>query len=99
MYDSEKMIWKEEERSRIRAVQMDKIRIFLVIRKMDRVPNGQIRELRGMAKGGGERIKEGVLRWFSHVERMENDRIDKRLYVGEFAGSISAGQSRKEDVD
>ena len=45
MYGSETMIWKEEERSRIRAVRMDKIRSLLGIRKMDRVPNAQIREL------------------------------------------------------
>ena len=28
---------------------------------------------------------EGVLQWFPHVERMENERIAKRVYVGEFA--------------
>ena len=52
-----------------------------------------------MAKGVDERIEEHVLHWFSHVERMENDRIAMRLYVGEFAGSSSAGQPRKEEVD
>ena len=36
---------------RIRAVQMDKIIIFLGIRGMDRVPNARIRGLCGMAKG------------------------------------------------
>ena len=35
----------------------------------------------------------------AHVERMEKDRIAMRLYVGEFAGSSSAGQPRKEEVD
>ena len=73
MYDSETMIWKEEEKSRIRAVQMNKIISLLGIRRMDRVPNARIRELCGMAKGVDERIKEDVLHWFSHVERMEND--------------------------
>ena len=43
MYDSETMLWKENERSRIRAVQMDNLRNFLGIRNMDRVPNAQIR--------------------------------------------------------
>ena len=33
-----------------------------------------------------ERIDKGVLRWFGHVERMENDRIAKRVYAGELAG-------------
>ena len=46
-----------------------------------------------------ERIEEDVLHWFSHVEMMENDRIAKRLYVGEFADSTSVGQPWKEVVD
>ena len=42
MYGSETMIWKEKERPRIRAVQMDNLRGLLGIRRMDKVPNGQI---------------------------------------------------------
>ena len=45
-----------------------------------------------MAKGVDEMIEEDVFHWFSHVERMENDRIAWRLYLGEFAGRCSAGQ-------
>ena len=86
-------------RSRIRAVQLDKIRSVLGIRRMDRVLNARIRELCGMAKGVYERIEEDVLHWFSYVERMENDRIAKRIYVRVFSGSSSAGQPRKEEVD
>ena len=50
---------------------------------MDRVPNAQIRELCGVKKGLDERIGEDVLRGFGHLERMERDRIAKRVYVGE----------------
>ena len=64
MYGSGTMIWKKEERSRIRAVQMDKIKSFLGIRRMGRVPNARIKELCGMAKGVDERIKKDVLHWF-----------------------------------
>ena len=32
-------------------------------------------------EGVDERIDENVLRWFAHVERMENDRIAKRVYI------------------
>ena len=45
IYGSETMLWKEKERSRIRAVQMDNLGGLLGIRKMARVPNAQIREL------------------------------------------------------
>ena len=52
-----------------------------------------------MTKGVDERIDEGVLRWLDHVERMENDRITKRVYVGECAGSRLMGRPRKRWID
>ena len=66
-YGSETMIWREKERSRIKAVQMDNLRGLLGIRRMDKVPNARIRELCGVTKGVDEKIDEGVLRWFGHV--------------------------------
>ena len=48
-YDSQIMLWKEKERSRIRAVHMENLRGLLGIMRMDRVPNARIRELRGVA--------------------------------------------------
>ena len=52
-----------------------------------------------MKKGLDERIGEGVLRWFGHVERIENDRIPKRVYVGESAGSRSVRRPRKRWIE
>ena len=48
---------------------------------MDRVQNLRIRELYVVRTGLDDRIDEGVLRWFGHFERMERDRIAKRVYV------------------
>ena len=81
MYGSETMLWKEYERSRVRAVQMDNLRGLLGIRRMDRVPKARIGELCRVKKGLDERI-DGVLQWFGHVERMERNWIAKRVYVG-----------------
>ena len=67
------MLWREKERSRIRAVQMGNLRGLLGIRRMDRVPNARMRELCGVTKRVEERID---------VKRMEKDRIVKRVYVG-----------------
>ena len=78
---------------------MDNLRGLLGIRKMDRVPNAQIRELCGVKKGLDERIDEGVLRWFANVERMERDIIAKRVYVGDCACSHSAGRPWKRWLD
>ena len=41
-YGSETMTWREKERSRIRAVQMDILRGLLGIRRMYKVPNALI---------------------------------------------------------
>ena len=62
---------------------MDNCRGLLGIRRMDKVPKARIRELYRVMKEVEERIDENVLWWFSHVERMMNDRIAKRLNVEE----------------
>ena len=64
------MLWKEKERSRVRAIQMDNLRGLLGIRRMYRVPNAWIKELCGVKKGSNKRIDEGLLQWFSNVERI-----------------------------
>ena len=69
IYSSETMIWRENERSRIRNLKMEDLRGLLGISRMDKVPNAQLRELCGVMKGLEERIDEGLLRWFDHMER------------------------------
>ena len=90
---------KEKERSRIKTVQMDNLRGLLGIRRMYRVPNAWIRELCGVKKGLDERIDQGVLQWFGHVERTESDRIAKIVYVGDCAGSSSLRRPRKRWIE
>ena len=77
---------------------MENLRGLLAIRRMERVPNAWIRVLCRVKKGLDERIDESVLRWFGNVERMERDRIAKRVYVRERAGSCSVGRSQKRCV-
>ena len=55
--------------------------------------------LRSDEKRVEERIDKGVLLCFDHVEGMENDRIAKRVYVGECAGRCSVGRLRKSWID
>ena len=78
---------------------MYKLRGLLGIRRINKVPSTRLGQLCGVAKGVDEKIDEGVLRWSGHVERMENDRIVKRVYVGECSGSRSVGMARKRWID
>ena len=78
---------------------MDNLRGLLGIRRVDRVPFAQIRDLCRVMKGVDERIDEGVPRWFGDVERMEKDRIAKRVYVGECGSSCSVGSPQKRWIE
>ena len=63
-------------------MQTYNFRGLLGIMGMDIIPNARKRELCGVAKGVNERIYESVLRWFGHIEKMDNDRIAKRVCLG-----------------
>ena len=64
IYGSEIMIWKEKERSRIKAVHIDNLRGLLGIRRMDKVLNEWVKKkVCGVTEGMDERIDEGVLQW------------------------------------
>ena len=52
-------------------MQMDNLGGLLDIRRMDRVPNAQIRVMQGGENDGC------IFRCFGHIERMEDDRIAK----------------------
>ena len=99
MYGNEAMLHGRRRRARIRAVQMDNLRGLLGIRRKDRVPNARIRQLYRVKKGLDERIDESLLRWFGHVQRMERDRIAKRVYVGNCDGSYAVSGLRKRWID
>ena len=47
---------------------------------MDRIRNGVIREEVGVMRDQAGRAENCVLRWFGHVERMDGERMAKRIY-------------------
>ena len=52
-----------------------------------------------MAEEVNKRIDESILRWFAHIERMEEDRIAKWVYMGECVGSRLVCGPRKKWID
>ena len=73
LYSSETMVWRKNERSTIKDLEMDILRGLLGIIKIDRRPNTRIT----MTKGMNERINESVLRWFGHIERIGSTSISR----------------------
>ena len=55
-YGSEKTIWREKERSRIKAVQMNNLKSVLGIRRIDKIPNAPVRQFCEVTKSVDEKM-------------------------------------------
>ncbi len=53
---------------------------------MDRVRNEEVRRRTGDVRELAERAEQGVLRWFVHVERMEEERLAKKVTRSDVRG-------------
>jgi hypothetical protein len=42
-----------------------------------------------------DRTDQSVFRWYGHMERMENNRLGKKIYVSDVAGVRKRGKPRK----
>merc|ERR1712001_286505 len=58
----------------------------------DRVRNEVVRERVGVPEKLSKREDRKVLKWFGRVERMENERMTKRVYVSEVEGNRGGGR-------
>ena len=78
------------------AVEMNCLRNICSLRRTDRVPNVDIRRRRGKNVSVSQRIDQGILRWFRHVERMREERLKvKRVYDYDVRGVRRRGRPRK----
>ena len=69
LYGCEVWMPKVHERKRMEAVEMNCLTNICGLRT-DRVPNVEIMKRCGKNVSVSQRIDQGVLRWFGHVERM-----------------------------
>ena len=61
---------------------------------MDRVRNEEVRRRAGIERGLASRADQRVLRWFGHVERMDDYRMAIRVSIAEVSGGRVRERSR-----
>ena len=61
---------------------------------MDRVRNEEVRRIAGIERELASRADHRVLRWFGHVERMDEYRMAKRMLMAETIGGQVRGRQR-----
>ncbi len=81
------------QRSRVQAVELRYVRSACGVSRIDGISNESVYERFGMCHVGEgkkcgvvEEVKQQTLKWFAHVERMEEGKITRRVYVSEIEG-------------
>ena len=95
MYGSEVWVLNKSERKKIEAVEMNCLRSICGVRRIDRVRNEEVRRVCGKERSVGMKIDQSVLRWFGHVERMNEERMVRRVYESSVHGTRRRGRPRK----
>ena len=66
---------------------------------MNRVRNEEVRRRAGIERELASRADQRVLRWFGHVERMDDYRMAKRVLMAEVSGGRVRGRPRLNWMD
>ena len=61
---------------------------------MDKVRNEEVRRRAGIEREFASRADQRVLRWFGHVERMDEYRVARRVLMAEVSGGGVRGRPR-----
>ena len=64
------------------------------VSRLDRVRNDEVRRRAGIERQLTSRADQRVLRWFGHVERMDEYRIARRVLMAEVSGGRIRGRPR-----
>ena len=73
------MGYERTERQTINVFEMKCLRSMTGVSQLDRVRNEVMRARTGVRRELAARVDMNVLRWFGHVERMDNERLLKKV--------------------
>jgi hypothetical protein len=95
MYGSESWVWQKKYTSRVNAVEMRASRSMIGVKLSDKVRNDVIREECGVIENVVTKIAKNMLRWFGHVERINERRLTKEIYEANVGGNAGRERPRR----
>ena len=99
LYGPEAWGMRSAERRKVNVLEMKCLRSLVGVSRMDRVMNEDVRRRAGIEKELASRADQRVLRWFGHVERMDEYRMARRVLMAEVGGGWVRGRPRLGWVD
>ena len=95
VYGSETWPLTKKIESKIGAAEMRVLRLIVGVTKRDKIRNTTIRTILNITNVIDD-IKKSQLRWFGHLQRMENDRDPLRIYNWTPNGQRPVGRPRND---
>ena len=77
---------RSAERRKVNILEMKCLRNLVGVSRMDRVRNEEVHRRAGKERELASRVDQRVLRWFGHVERMDEYRMARRVLMAESVG-------------
>ena len=82
------------ERQKLNVLEMKCLRSMTGVSQLNRVRNEVVRARTGVRRELAARVEKNVLRWFSHVERMDNKQLLKKVMNAKVDGRSARGRPR-----
>ena len=85
---------RSAEKRKVNVLEMKCLRSLIGVSRMDRVRNEEVHRRVGIERELASRADLRVLRWFGHVERMDEYRMARRVLMAEVSGGRVRGRPR-----
>ena len=86
LYGAEAWGMRSAERRKVNVLEMKCLRSLVGVPRMDRVRNEEVLRKAGIESELASRADRRELRWFGHVERMDQYRMTKRVLMADVSG-------------
>ena len=82
---------RSADRRKVNALKMKCLKSLVGMSRLDRVGNEEVLRRAGIERELASRADQRVLRWFGHVERMDDYRMAGRVLMAEVRGGRVRG--------
>ena len=90
---------RSTKRRKVNVLYMKCSKSLVGVLRMDRVRNEEVRRRGGIERELASRADQRVLRWFGHVESIDEYRMAKRVLMAEVSGGRVQGRPRLRWID
>ena len=85
---------RSAERRKVNVLEVKCLRSLVGVSRIDSVRNYEVRRRAEIERELASRADQRVLRWFGHVERMDEYRMARRVLMAEVSGGRVQGRPR-----